>query len=204
MKTIKTIVRPKRVPIQHTVHFNDREFSISNLSPGGCYVAGKLGGDWAPDSGLFQIEGAHGFELRCDARVVWVSGGGFGIEFLGLSREDRRQLKRLIANRYNYRYVVALPASWQSGGWMQTGVVHDLSKSGCYIATHNAHVVTGQPGRVQFRIPGHKKTIPGRVVWKNLHNDYDKPTGFGIEFDRKRGRVLRHFMLRHGKVRLAR
>ena len=202
MSSLKKRIRPKRIPIQYDVQFGTHALTTANLSESGCYIASDS--EPGVNSDSFHLEGEAGFELECKARVVWTSANGFGVEFQGLTLEDRRRIKHFISCRFNLRYMVVLPATWQSDGRMELGIVHDLSKRGCYIAAPNALVVTGQPGRIQIRVPGYKKMISGRVVWKNPYNDYEKPAGFGIEFNRDRRRVLRHLIHQYGKSKPAR
>jgi hypothetical protein len=73
-------------------------FRTEDLSVGGCFVAPP-----APDRGAGERLGVRldcgVAELRCVGQVMHRSPEGLGVRFIGLSRQDRLALRRMLARR---------------------------------------------------------------------------------------------------------
>ena len=117
--------------------------------------------------------------------------GGYGVRFLSLRGKGRRQMRWLLRARYGLRYLVDLPAEWAYGSERRTGVLYDLSGTGCFLAADIAGIGSGLPGRVGITIGSARVVTPARVIWVSGSGETDRPVGFGMQFSGRQKKLLR-------------
>lgn len=195
-----------RIPIEHFVDVGGRRARITDLSVGGCFVAEP--DVPLPDQGTVRLGlSAGNVDILCDARVMRRTTEGYGLMFVGLSPGERRSLRQFVAQRYQLRYRVLLPAVYRCLSEDRTVEVRDISAGGCYVAVDAAwlaDVVVGDSTHLTLSVDNHEYKLHGRVAWTNPEGGFGKPPGFGVAYMRRRRSIMRRLVDRDGRRQLVR
>jgi hypothetical protein len=199
----------RRLPIRHQISLGGFPALIDDLSITGCFVPAPLEGPSGPialnagDDVVISFRSAT-LTLETRGRVMRVTPGGWGIRFLSLDRREKKDLRRLLRNRYGLRYLVNLPAEWMINHEGHAGRLFDVSTSGCFVATDTPPIDRGVPAVVAIDVAGTRVTSRGKVVWLNRAARDDKPVGFGLHFGKPQGRLVRLVKRRLGRPEMTR
>jgi hypothetical protein len=199
----------RRLPIRHMISLGGVSALIDDLSITGCFVPAPVAGPSSPvalkagDDVVISFRGATA-AIETRGRVMRVTPGGWGIRFLSLDHREKKDLRRLLRNRYGLRYLVDLPAEWTINNEGHTGRLFDVSTTGCFVATDAPPVDRGVPAAVAIDVEGTRMTSRGMVVWLNRAARQDKPAGFGFHFGKRQSRLVRLVKKRLGRPEMIR
>jgi hypothetical protein len=169
-----------RFPIIHQIKVHGITKKISDLSEMGCFIT-------APELGLtvgkrIEVElKSETLNIQCEGAVMRQSPQGYGIKFLHLSQQERRDIKSLIKKRYALRYIVNFSGKWLYNGKKKDVKVLNISKCGCFIHTSLDDFLLTD-GTLILDIDNIQFKISCKVIWINKQIAYGKPVGFGVEF----------------------
>jgi hypothetical protein len=199
----------KRLPIRHDISLNGMQALMNDLSVTGCFVPGPVAGPAGPlvlrvgDMVAVSFS-SETLTLTTQGQVMRETPWGWGIRFLSVGRREKKDIARLLKNRYALRYKVDLPAQWGLNDPSSTGRTIDISASGCFVNADVYEVEPGQPAVVSVDVGGTRIAAPGTIVWLNREGRHHKPTGFGFHYKRPQQKLVR--LVRHslGKLELTR
>jgi len=195
----------KRIPIRHGVSLNGIRAQIDDLSITGCFVPGPLQGPSGPVALRVGEEVTVSFRsdtltLTTRGQVMRETPSGWGIRFLSLQGKEKKDVARLLKNRYALRYKADLAAEWSLDDAVHKARLVDVSATGCFVAGEVLALEPGTAAAVAVDIGVANVVVRGQVVWVNREAEHDKPQGFGFRFIRRQGRLVRLVRLHFGKL----
>ena len=195
----------KRIPIYHRVSIDGQPRTMNDLSTGGCFVLEP--GSTRPAGSRVQISfQSTTLTIECAGEVMRVTGTGLGLRFIRLPWSKRRDVARLLRERFVLRHKVDIPCSWIFGNEESASRMVDLSNTGCYLETQPAGLHEKSEGTVKVALTcnNHRYSLPGRVVWINRTGAHEKPVGFGLEFARRQAGFMKDATVHYGQGMLVR
>jgi Tfp pilus assembly protein PilZ len=179
----------KRVPIRHNITLNGEPARIDDLSITGCFVPGthphRVGEEVTVS---FRSET---LTLAVKGRIMRETAYGLGIRFHALGRREKKDIARLLKNRYALRYKADLPAEWSVNHAVHPGRLFDVSTTGCFLAAEVQDLSPGASVSVAVGVGSTDIVARGRIVWVNPNGEHYKPQGFGLRFSRPQRRIVR-------------
>jgi Tfp pilus assembly protein PilZ len=133
-----------------------------------------------------------------------VTGKGIGIRFIHLPLAKRRDIRRMLRDRFSLRQKVDVPCRWIFDGVQIQSRMLDISRQGCYIQAELADVTVGMNGVVKVALSDASYSVSGHVVWMNRDGIHQKPVGFGLRFDRRPVGFVKKTVALHGLGALVR
>ena len=194
-----------RIPIHHTVTIDGQSRVMSDLSTGGCFVL-------EPDSGprpgviLTLSFASYTLSVECMGEVMRVTGDGLGIRFVRLPAAKRRDVRRLLKNKFSLRQKVDIPCAFVFHGEEFDSRVVDVSRAGCYLQGQFAGLEVGSEAALKVALSGTGPhySLSGRVAWINPGGAYGRPAGFGFRFDIRQTGFMKKATARYGLGMLVR
>jgi hypothetical protein len=175
----------KRLPIEHVINLNGKQCKVSDLSETGCFVAGKEQ-KFEIGEGVYVHFNSESLEIKAGGEVARETEDGYGIRFVALTSKAKKDIKRMIKNRYALRYAINLDATWVSEGKETPGTVINISKTGFFIEMDIDSIEIGNKGDLNLTFNEQKFSLPAEIVWVNKESgDYGKPVGAGVRFKSK-------------------
>ncbi len=195
----------RRVPIRHRIVLNGLPAHIDDLSITGCFVPGPLQASSGPMVLRVGQEVTISFRsetltLTTRGQVMRVTPSGWGIRFLSLKGREKKDVARLLKNRYALRYKADLPAEWSLDHSVHTARLVDVSATGCFLASEVPALAPGVSAAVAVNVDVTDLVARGHVVWVNPQAEHDKPQGFGFRFNRRQRRLIRLVRMHLGKL----
>jgi Tfp pilus assembly protein PilZ len=195
----------KHIPIHHTVLLDGQSLVAEDLSALGCFVH---------DPGSSRTVGSRvevkflsdSLTIDCPGEIMRTTGTGLGIRFIGLPRAQKRDIDRMLRKRFALRQKVDLACTCTIEQHERAATLLNLSRGGCYLGSSVEGLREEDQCTISLPLQGNGKTcrLPGRIVWVNRAGQYEKPVGFGCEFDRKQPAMMRYITLHHGQGMLIR
>ena len=194
-----------RIPIYHTVVLNAEARTINDLSTGGCFVL-EADSRRALGSRVILTFRSDSLSFGCMGQIMRITAAGFGVRFIRLPGAKRRDIRRMLRNRFALRQKVDIPCTWAFRGEEIGSRMLDLSRSGCYVHAPPAGLGEGAGGELKVLFPCSKHTysLQGRVVWVNQTGEHEKPVGFGFRFDHGQAAFMKDATLHFGQGMLVR
>jgi Tfp pilus assembly protein PilZ len=194
-----------RIPVYHTISLDGQPRTMNDLSTGGCFVL---------ESGFQRAAGARvrvSFEsntlnVDCMGEIMRVTETGLGIRFVRLPAGKKRDIRRMLKNRFALRQKVDIPCTWAFQDEVSEARLVDLNNGGCYVQAQVGGLREDSAGNLMVLLPEGKNTysLPGRVVWINRSGAHEKPVGFGFRFDRRQAHFMRDATVHYGRGMLVR
>jgi hypothetical protein len=180
----------KRLPIEHVINLNGKPCKVTDLSETGCFVAGKEQ-MFEIGEGVYVHFNSESVEIKAGGEIARETEDGYGIRFVALTSKAKKDIKKMIKNRYALRYAVNLEATWVAEGKETSGTVINISKTGLYFNSEIMSAIVNQLGRISIRVGDSDFYIPAIVVWINQSpGKYCKPEGFGIKFNHAQRKIM--------------
>ena len=194
-----------RIPIYHTVMLDGQSRMMNDLSSGGCFVL-ESGFERRPGSKVKLSFQSHSLTVECMGEVMRVTGAGLGIRFMRLPAAKKRDIRRLLKNRFALRQKVDIPSTWIYRDEQSESRMVDLSSTGCFLQAQFAGLSEGSEGVLKTVFPcnKHSYVLPGQVVWINQTGAHEKPAGFGFKFDHRQMRFMKDATNHYGQGMLVR
>ena len=194
-----------RIPIYHTVTLDGQSRIMNDLSPGGCFVL-ESGHQRTPGSKVGLSFASNTLRIECMGEIMRVTGTGLGIRFIRLAAAKKRDIGRLLRNRFALRQKVDIPCAWAFRDEESASRMVDLSSSGCYLQAQSAGLREGSEGEVKVVFPHNKRSysLTGRVVWVNQTGADGKPAGFGFKFNHSQAGFMKDATIHYGQGMLVR
>jgi hypothetical protein len=195
----------KRIPIYHTIALDGQPRTLNDLSTGGCFVLEPVTTRRPGDRVDLSFQ-SNTLRIECAGEIMRVTGTGIGIRFVRLPFAKRRDIARLLRNRFALRQKVDIPCKWVfKDERLETQMV-DLSSGGCYLHAAAAGLCESSGGRVEvvFTCNRHAYSLPGQVVWVNRTGEHGKPVGFGLRFDHRQPGFMKDATIHYGLGMLVR
>jgi len=188
-----------RISIHHKVTIDGQSRVMSDLSTGGCFVL-ETGSERAPGVIVKLSFTSHTLSIECAGEVMRVTGDGLGIRFVRLPADKRRDIRRMLKNRFSLRQKVDIPCTWVFKGEESQSRMLDVSRAGCYVQAQFAGLKAGSEGALRVTLSGRSAvySLPGRVIWTNQSGAHEKPAGFGFRFDRWQASFMKKATARYG------
>ena len=142
--------------------------------------------------------------IECSGEIMRVTGTGLGIRFVHLPFAKRRDIRRMLRNRFSLRQKVDLPCTWAFDHQQVQSRMLDISREGCYIEAGVADVKVGSRGVVKVSFSDASYNVTCHVVWLNRDGFHQKPPGLGLRFDSRPVGFVRKTVARHGLGALVR
>lgn len=195
----------RRIPIRHRISLNGVPAHIDDLSITGCFVPGPVQGQSGPVAIGVGDEVTISFRsetltLTIRGQVMRVTPSGWGIRFLSLKGKEKKDVARLLKNRYALRYKADLAAEWSLDHTVHTARLVDVSATGCFLSSEVASLGPGVAAAVAVNVDVTDVVARGHVVWVNSQAEHDKPQGFGFRFNRRQRRLIRLVRMHLGKL----
>ncbi len=195
----------KRVPIRHRISLDGVRAVIDDLSITGCFVPAPVHGPSGPLTLHAGNEVTISFRsetvtLTTTGQVMRETPSGWGIRFLSLNGKQKKDVARLLRNRYALRYRVDLPAEWSYDHTVSPARLFDVSSTGAFVAAEVPQLEPGATAAIALDVAGTNVATRGRVVWVNRTAEHEKPVGFGLRFDRSQRRLVRLVRQQLGKL----
>jgi hypothetical protein len=142
----------------------------------------------------------------CTGEIMRITATGLGVRFIRLPAGKKRDIRRILKNRFALRQKVDIPCRWAFRGEESESRIVDLSSSGCYVHTLFAGLKKGSDGEVKVALPGNRPsyTLPGQVVWTNRNGAHEKPAGFGFKFEHRQPGFMKEASVHYGQGMLVR
>jgi hypothetical protein len=137
----------KRLPIEHVINLNGKPCKVTDLSETGCFVSGKEQ-MFEIGEGVYVHFNSENIEIKAGGEIVRETENGFGIRFVALTSKAKKDINRMIKNRYALRYAVNLEATWVSEGKETSGTVINISKTGFFIEIDVDLIEIGNKGEL--------------------------------------------------------
>jgi Tfp pilus assembly protein PilZ len=192
-----------RIPIYHTVTVNGEPRRMSDLSDGGCFVIDSTPGR-APGGAVALSFASSTLNIECLGEIMRVTGKGIGIRFIRLPLAKRRDIRRMLRDRFSLRQKVDLPCRWIFDGVQIQSRMLDISRQGCYIQAEVPEVMVGMNGVVEVTLFDASYSVNGHIVWMNPDGIHQKPAGFGLRFDGRPLGFVKKTVALHGLGALVR
>jgi len=195
----------RRIPIYHTISLDGASRIVSDLSTGGCFVLDD-GPDRRPGGKVKLHFQSNTLDIECMGEIMRVTGTGLGIRFMHMAQAKKRDIARMLRNRFALRQKVDIPCTWVFRGEESGSRMVDLSSGGCYLQAQLAGLSDGVEGELRVVFPHNKRSFSllGQVVWINRTGAHEKPLGFGFRFLHKQMRFMKEATLRYGRGMLVR
>ena len=195
----------KRIPIYHTIALDGQSRIMNDLSTGGCFVLEECL-DRKPGGKVKLHFLSNTLDIECMGEIMRVTGTGLGIRFMHMAPAKRRDIARMLKNRFALRQKVDIPCTWVFRGEESGSRMVDLSSGGCYLQAQLAGLSDGVEGELRVVFPHNKRSFSllGQVVWINHTGAHEKPVGFGFRFLHKQARFMKEATLRYGQGMLVR
>jgi Tfp pilus assembly protein PilZ len=194
-----------RIPIYHTISLDGQSRLMNDLSTGGCFVL-ETGPDRRPGTRLKLDFQSNKLDIECVGEIMRVTGTGLGIRFVHLAAAKKRDIGKMLKNRFALRQKVDIPCTWVFRDQESGSRMVDLSNGGCYLQGQFAGLSDGSEGELRVVFPHNKRSysLPGRVAWINHTGAHEKPAGFGFRFLHKQVRFMKDATLHYGQGMLVR
>ncbi len=194
-----------RIPIFHPVTLDGTSRVMNDLSDGGCFVTWEGATCAAGDRVTIDFQ-SQALTIACNGEVMRVTDKGLGIRFIHLPQAKRRDIRRLIKDRYSLRQKVDIPCESRIGGAGIPGRLLDVSPTGCYVELQPPEPATGAAGSLWVALGDAERgtDLPGSVVWTNCGGLSEKPCGFGFHFDHRQGAFMKRVTAKFGTGALVR
>ena len=188
-----------RIPIYHPVAINGTEHIMSDLSDGGCFVSWDCPECAAGNRVALSFK-SQSLCIECQGEIMRITSKGIGIRFLRLPRESKRDIRRLIRNRYSLRHKVDIPCVSRFGDEESTARMLDVSPTGCYLQAQYAGLRAGSEGVLHVAIGEARPAVnlSGSVVWINPGDVGGRPPGFGFHFGHRQAHFVKEAAERFG------
>ena len=193
----------ERVPINNQILANQMQKRITDISEGGCFIPDPDLGLTAGDK-IDLVFKSYTLDVECQGEIMRHSTEGYGIRFISLPPEKKRDIRRLVKKRHFLRYEVEFSGSWKHAGKIEKIKILDISSGGCYVHTEVDDLTAGTGGEVGIEIIDRSFSTPGKAVWLNKSGLQDRPVGFGFKFSRKQRRIVHHIISHMGKLKQSR
>ncbi len=195
----------KRIPIYHTITLDGQSRIMNDLSPGGCFVL-ETGLERKPSGKVKLHFKSNTLEIECVGEIMRVTDTGLGIRFMHMASTKKRDIARMLKNRFALRHKVDIPCTWVFRGEESGSRMVDLSNGGCYIQAQTAGLGDGLGGELRVVFPHNNRSysLPGHVVWINQTGEHEKPAGFGFRFLHNQARFMKEATLQYGQGMLVR
>jgi Tfp pilus assembly protein PilZ len=188
-----------RIPVYHTVTIDGERRTMNDLSTGGCFVLepGFKHSLGAKVSLSFQ---SNTLNIECMGEIMRVTDTGLGIRFIRLPSIKKRDIHRMLKNRFTLRQKVDIPCTWIFEEKEIEARMLDLNSGGCYVQAQIDGLRAGSTGRLKVLFQSDRRSfsLPGQVVWINPSGAHEKPVGFGYRFDRRQARFMRDATIQYG------
>ena len=195
----------KRIPIYHTINLDGQPRIVNDLSTGGCFVL-ESGFERTPGSKVRLSFQSNTLTIECMGEIMRVTGTGLGIRFIHLAAAKKRDIGRMLKNRFALRQKVDIPCTWVFRDEESESRLVDLSSGGCYVQAQIAGLREGSDGELKVVLPHNKQSysLPGQVVWINHTGAHEKPVGFGFRFHNRQAGFMKDATLHYGQGMLVR
>lgn len=194
-----------RIPIYHTITLDGQPRMMNDLSTGGCFVL---------ESGILRKPGdkvvlsfqSNTLNIECAGEIMRVTDTGLGIRFIRLPAAKKRDISRMLRDRFALRQKVDIPCTWVFRYEESEARLVDLSYGGCYVRAQFAGLREGSDGelKVTFSCNKHSFLLPGHVVWINHFGAHEKPPGFGFMFNHRQPGFMKDATNHYGQGMLVR
>ncbi|HET6487336.1 MAG TPA: PilZ domain-containing protein [Spirochaetia bacterium] len=188
-----------RIPIYHPVTIDGTERIMSDLSDGGCFVTWDCP-ECAAGHRVALSFRSQSLNIECQGEIMRITRKGIGIRFIRLPLEKKRDIRRLIRNRYSLRHKVDIPCVSRFGDEETAARMLDVSPTGCYVQAQYAGLHAGSEGVLHVAIGEARPAVnlPGNVVWINQGDVGSRPAGFGFHFGRRQASFVKEAAERFG------
>ena len=195
----------KRMPIYHAVTLDEKSCIMNDLSTAGCFYW-KAGFDRRPGSKVKLSFQSKTLDIECMGEIMRVTGTGLGIRFVRLPAAKRRDIRRMLRDRFALRQKVDIPCTWVFRGEVSESRMVDLSSGGCYLQAQFAGLSERSGGELRVVLPvnKHSYSLPGQVVWINRTGAHEKPIGFGFRFHHRQPGFMKDATIHCGQGMLVR
>jgi hypothetical protein len=193
-----------RIPVHHAVTLDGQTRTMNDLSTTGCFVL---------EPGLQRVLGArlklsfqsNTLNIECMGEVMRMTDKGLGIRFIRLPAAKKRDIHRMLKNRFALRHKVDIPSAYAVEGKERESRLVDLSNGGCYVQSQVEGLQEGSSLELRVLLPPDRHySLPGQVVWVNDEGLHSKPVGFGFHFDHHQAGFMREATKRYGQGVLVR
>jgi hypothetical protein len=192
-----------RIPINHVISINGELRKVDDLSSGGCFI---------PEPELVLNLGdkisvffkSDTLDIECEGEIRRKSPEGYGIQFIALPVKKRRDITRMLKQRFSLRYEVNFPCKWTFNDKNAEGKMLNISRGGCYIQTVVEGLEKDMFGEILCEINSQLYITIGNIVWINRKKEHEKPIGFGIKFLRKQIKLMNLIIEHFGERKLIR
>lgn len=194
-----------RIPIYHMVALNELARTINDLSTGGCFVL-EPGSERALGSRVTISFQSSSLSFVCVGEIMRIIATGLGVRFISLPLVKRREIGRMLRNRFSLRQKVDIPCTWVFRDGESVSRIVDLSSGGCYLQAQFAGLSEGSEGEVKVVFPRnkHSYSLPGQVAWINQTGAHEKPAGFGFRFNHRQAGFMKDATIHYGQGMLVR
>jgi len=179
--------------------------AINDLSTSGCFVLEPMS-DRTPGARLMIFSQSNSLNFECSGEVMRVTATGIGVRFIRLPAPKKREIRRLLKNRFSLRQKVDIPCTWVFGYEESESRMVDLSSGGCFVHAQLGGLKEGADGVLKVMLAARKSlySLPGHVVWINHAGAHQKPVGFGFQFDHRQGGFMQEATIHYGQGMLVR
>jgi Tfp pilus assembly protein PilZ len=194
----------KRIPLNHVMKLNEKEYKISDISQSGCFCI--------TDERHFTIGQKIPFEFICEkliiqnvGEIVRISEDGIGIRFFKLNKNEKNDIKIMIKDRFALRYSINIKGTFESGNKFLKGSIYNISRTGLFICVNTVNIEVSEKGICSFKINNEKFLIGAKVAWVNYTDGgFGKPEGIGLRFTNIQWKLIKKIKAKGIPVQLTR